>query len=43
MHFSTEANRRGLYYVLGSTMNVMRKLAEGGKKKISGGAAWDEI
>lgn len=46
MHFSTEANRRGLYYVLGSAMNVMRKLAEGGrkkKKKISGGAAWDEI
>lgn len=41
MHFSAESNRGGLYYVLGSAMNVMRKLAEG--KKISGGAGWDEI
>lgn len=42
MHFSSEANGRALYYFLGSAMNVMRKLAEG-KKKISGGAGWDEI
>lgn len=42
MHFSTEANRRARYYVLGSAMNVMRKLAEG-EKRISGGAGWDEI
>lgn len=36
MHFSTEANRRALYYVLGSAMNVMRKLAEGEKKSVEG-------
>lgn len=42
MHFSTETNSKALYYFLGSARNVMRKLAEGGKKS-SGRAGWDEI
>lgn len=33
MHFSSEADGRALYYFLGSAMNVMRKPAEGKKKK----------
>lgn len=44
MHFSTETNRKALYYFLGSARNVMRKLAERErKKKSNGGAGWDEI
>lgn len=42
MHFSTETNRKALYYFLWSARNVMRKLAEGGKKQWSW-AGWDEI
>lgn len=33
MHFSTETNRKALYYFLGSARNVMRKLAEREREK----------
>ena len=36
MHFSTETNKKALYYFLGSARNVMRKLAEGKKKSVKG-------
>lgn len=42
MQFSTETNRKALYYFLRSVRNVMRKLAEGKKKKQwKGWSGWD--